>query len=92
MLQQVRTGEQGKTVSNYPDGMTSRHWEYLDGDPEMGDEHNEDCPHDEGFQGINNANECYCGNVIGESDCECDCMCDTLVMSEYDIETERLGL
>ena len=87
MLLQVRTGEQGKTMSNYPDGMTSRDWAHIDGD-----EHSEDCPHHEDFQGINNASECFCGIVIGEDDCECDCMCDTLGMSEYDIETERLGL
>ena len=76
-------------MSNYPDGMTSRDWAHIDGD---GDEHSAECPQYEDFQGINNASECYCGVVIGEDDCECDCMCDTLVMSEYDIETERLGL
>jgi len=82
-------------MSSYPDGMTSRHWEHLDGDPDMGDEHHIECPHEDDFQGINNANECYCGNIIGEVDCECDCMCDTLdprSMSEYDMELERLGL
>ena len=74
-------------MSNYPDGMTARHWAHIDGD-----EHHIECPHEEYFQGINNANECYCGIVIGEEDCECDCMCDTLNMSKEDIELERLGL
>ena len=45
---------------------------------DMGDEHHPECPHDEAFQGINNACECYCGNVIGEADCECDCKCEEL--------------
>ena len=61
-------------MSNYPDGMTARHWAHIDGD-----EHSPECPQYEDFQGINNANECYCGIVIGEDDCECDCMCDTLI-------------
>ena len=74
-------------MSNYPDGMSPRDWAHIDGE-----EHEEDCPQHEDFQGINNLSECYCGIVIGEGDCECDCMCDTLVMSEYDIELERLGL
>jgi hypothetical protein len=74
-------------MSNYPDGMSSRDWAHIEGD-----EHSDECPQHEDFQGINNASECFCGVVIGEDDCECDCMCDTLVMSEYDIETERLGL
>ena len=79
-------------MSNYPDGMTSRHWEYLDGNPDMGDEHHDDCPHNEGFQGINNANECYCGNVIGEDDCECDCTCELREMTADDIAIEGAGL
>ena len=87
MLLQVRTGELGKTMSNYPDGMTRSDWAHIDGE-----EHSEVCPHHEDFQGSNNSSECYCGIIIGEDDCECDCMCDTLGMSEYDIETERLGL
>ena len=87
MLLQVRTGEQSKTMSNYPDGMTLRDQAYFDGI-----EHHEDCPHDDDFQGINNASECYCDIVIGEADCECDCMCDTLYLSKEDIELERLGL
>ena len=74
-------------MSNYPDGMTSRDWAHIDGV-----EHHEDCPHEESFQGINNASECYCGIIIGEDACECDCMCDTLYPSKYDIELEKLGL
>ena len=50
-------------MSNYPDGMTSRDWAHIDGE-----EHHEDCPYHEDFQGINNASECYCGIVIGEDD------------------------
>ena len=38
VLLQVRTGELSKTMSNYPDGMTFRDQEYLDGV-----EHHEDC-------------------------------------------------
>ena len=41
------------TVSNYPDGMTSRDWAHIDGE-----EHHEDCSYHEDFQGINNASEC----------------------------------
>jgi hypothetical protein len=75
-------------MSNYPDGMTSRDWAHIDGI-----EHHEDCPYHDDFQGINNASECYCGIIIGEDDmCVCDCMCDTLYPSKYDIELEKLGL
>ena len=88
LLPKVRTGELGKRMSNYPDGMTSRDWAHIDGI-----EHHEDCPYHDDFQGINNASECYCGIIIGEDDmCVCDCMCDTLYPSKYDIELERLGL
>ena len=86
LLPKVRTGEQGKTM-NYPDGMTSKDWEHIDGE-----EHHQDCPHEFYFQGIDNSSQCYCGVVIGEEDCECDCMCDTLYPSKEDIELERLGL
>lgn len=44
MLLQVRTGELSKTMSNYPDGMTSRDWAHIDGI-----EHHEDCPQYEDF-------------------------------------------
>ena len=79
-------------MSNYPDGMTSRDWAHIDGI-----EHHEECPYHDDFQGINNVGECYCGVVIseiGDDDdiCVCDCMCDTLYPSKYDIELERLGL
>lgn len=58
-------------MSNYPDGMTKKDWAYLEG----GD-HHEDCPHHEYFQGIDNSSECYCGIVIGEDDCQCECRCE----------------
>ena len=88
LLPKICTGELGKTImSNYPDGMTSRDWAYLDG----GD-HHAACPHHEYFQGIDNSSKCYCGIVVGEDDCQCDCKCDTLYPSKEDIELEKLGL
>ena len=74
-------------MSNYPDGMTSRDWAHIDGE-----EHHEDCPHHEEFQGLDSSSICYCDVRIGEDDCLCDCMCDTLYLSKEDIELERLGL
>ena len=71
-------------MSNYPDGMTSRDWAHIDGI-----EHHEDCPQHEDFL-------CPCeesGYTINEEDiCVCECMCDTIYPSKYDIELERLGL
>ena len=77
------------TVSNYPDGMTSREGAYLDG----GD-HHEDCPQHEDFQGITDVSECYCPSATagGEDYCICDCICDTLYPSKEDEELEKLGL
>jgi hypothetical protein len=67
------------TVSNYPDGMTSRDWAHIDGI-----EHHEDCPQHENFF--------HCEDCLQDFDFDTDCECGTLYLSKEDIELEKLGL
>ena len=67
------------TVSNYPDGMTSRDWAHIDGV-----EHHVDCPQHE--------NSFHCEDCFQDFDFDPDCECDTLYLSKEDIELEKLGL
>lgn len=71
-------------MSNYPDGMTKRDWEYLDGR-----DHHEDCPENLDFD-HDPPDACCEHDKNGR--CGCGCRCEELYPSKYDIELEKLGL
>ena len=67
-------------MSNYPDGMTKRDWSHLDGR-----DHHEDCPENLDFD------HTHCV-LQGDRCVSCECCCEELYPSKYDIELEKLGL
>jgi hypothetical protein len=91
-------------MSNYPDGMTRSDWAHIDG----GDHHDDcpQSPDYEFFCVMKEDGQVYDGHGRGEIcdemhdecsicesiNCRCDCDCENLFPSKYDIELERLGL
>ena len=71
-------------MSNYPDGMTSKDWENIDGG-----EHHQDCPQHPDYLRPLSDIRCLKDNW---EDVDIYCECDTLYPSKEDIELERLGL
>ena len=73
----------------YPDGMTKRDWQHIDGA-----EHHEACnlneeTRAEWWLNICPRHECLCGGHVTEAQfCTCECSCPT----KEDIELEKAGL
>ena len=71
----------------YPDGMTKRDWQHIDGA-----DHHEACNLNDETRSAwweSARTECLCGGYVGDAQfCTCECSCPT----KEDIELEKAGL